>query len=137
MIETTAPNGSVWFNEAGKKIEAQVLILGTIKIKSYMNLPTALWNHRLENDQTLSDYVIGKTPSRLPLTNSTSFVQIWSNRLEDAKNINCKDLEARANSVLHFLSENKEEVCLLIWTEYRISVLFSESSKMFIVVEGS
>jgi len=33
VLETSAPNGSVWFNQAAKGAESQVLIPGTIKIR--------------------------------------------------------------------------------------------------------
>lgn len=33
VLETTAPNGSVWFNQAAKGAESQVLIPGTIRTR--------------------------------------------------------------------------------------------------------
>ncbi len=33
VLETSAPNGSIWFNQAAKGAESQVLIPGTIKMR--------------------------------------------------------------------------------------------------------
>jgi len=100
-----------------------------------MDLPTLLLNHKLENGKILAEFVGGNAPSRLPLADLTSFTEIWNSRLADAKNLNRKDLETRANSILRFLSENSQGVCLLMWPKHRISVLFTEHPEAFVVID--
>jgi hypothetical protein len=100
-----------------------------------MHIPELLWNLKLENGQTLAEFVGGNPPSRLPLTNLNSFTEIWSNRLADAQNCNRKDLEVRANSILQFLSMNSQGACLLMWPKHRISALFVEHPEAFVLID--
>ncbi len=99
-----------------------------------MDLPTLLWNHKLENGRTLSEFVEGNAPSRLPIADLASLREIWNNRLFDAQERKHKDLEARANSILQFLSNNSQGVCMLLWPKYKLSVLFSEHSQAFVLI---
>ena len=100
-----------------------------------MNLPSLLWDHRLENGQILVEFVGGNPPSRLSLADLASFREIWENRLVDAHRLNRKDLETRANAVLRFLSKNSEGICMLMWPKHRISALFSEHSGSFELID--
>jgi hypothetical protein len=100
-----------------------------------MNIPEILWNQKLENGQTLAEFVGGSSPSRLPLADLVSFTEIWSNRLAAAQSCKRKDLEVRANSILRFLSMNRQGVCLLMWPKHRLSVLFAEHPEAFVLID--
>jgi hypothetical protein len=100
-----------------------------------MELPQSLWNHKLPNGASISEFVGRAEPAALPLTDIIAFTNVWQERLADATARNLPDLRHKAQKVLKFIDDHDASLTLLRWPCQKLGVLLEPISGDFLLFD--